>query len=461
MKRNKQAGQALVLTAIALVVLMGFAGLAIDMGVLRYEKRLQQTAADAAAIAGANNIPYGGITTGGQNASAANGFTDNGGGQISNCSGAAVGTVCVEIDSPPVDGPHAGSTGCSPAPSCYVEARVAEVHTTYFMKVLGINSEMIMARAVATDTSGGPGSGCLYSLGTPSSSIEGVNINGSATLNATTCGIEDNGNFNTKGNALIVNADTFGMYGSPNQSGPGGSVTCSATPNNCPSSMPSVQPDPLGYLTPPCGPCSPQPGPDISIDGNGNWHYTSSLTCTTACVTYSNGVYTISPGTYGSISISGVAANSLVFSPGLYIFDDSGGLSIPGNAMIGCGSGCGSGTSGQTGVTMYFTNNATITTTGTPDIQLTAGTSQYPGVLFYQDPNDPSSPTIGGDNSSYFTGALYFPTQNLTFYGNNSSYSVGMVVAESFSLSGNPTVNLTGNVGMGSNGLVKNAILVE
>jgi len=49
----------LIFTAAALVVLMGFAGLAIDMGVMRHDKRLQQTAADAAAIAGASTCHSG------------------------------------------------------------------------------------------------------------------------------------------------------------------------------------------------------------------------------------------------------------------------------------------------------------------------------------------------------------------------------------------------------------------
>src|SRR6516164_3968761 len=57
-------GQALVTVALALTVLLGFTGLAVDMGVLRYEKRLQQTAADAAAIAGASNLPFGGVVSG-------------------------------------------------------------------------------------------------------------------------------------------------------------------------------------------------------------------------------------------------------------------------------------------------------------------------------------------------------------------------------------------------------------
>ena len=54
MTRNKEAGQALIAALAALgIVLLGFAGLGIDIGYMRYEKRLQQTAADAAAIAGA------------------------------------------------------------------------------------------------------------------------------------------------------------------------------------------------------------------------------------------------------------------------------------------------------------------------------------------------------------------------------------------------------------------------
>src|SRR5271157_4037301 len=120
-KRNQEAGNILLLTALSLTVLMGFVGLAVDMGMLRYDKRLQQTAADAAAIAGANNLAYSGWQAGGQSAAVANGFTDSSGNNLASCTGAAIGTVCVEIDSPPVDGPHARAGGCSPAPSCYVE----------------------------------------------------------------------------------------------------------------------------------------------------------------------------------------------------------------------------------------------------------------------------------------------------------------------------------------------------
>src|SRR5579864_5051399 len=88
MSHRKQSGQVLAGFAVTLVVLLGFAGLAIDMGTLRYEKRLQQTAADAAATAGAQNLQFAvingnaagtGVTTGAQVASTQNGFTDGGG----------------------------------------------------------------------------------------------------------------------------------------------------------------------------------------------------------------------------------------------------------------------------------------------------------------------------------------------------------------------------------------------
>src|SRR5580704_10943740 len=77
MNRKSERGQALVFAAIGLVALLGFVGLGIDMGTLRYQKRLQQTAADAAALAGATNLPpYSGIQAGAQNAASGNGFAD-------------------------------------------------------------------------------------------------------------------------------------------------------------------------------------------------------------------------------------------------------------------------------------------------------------------------------------------------------------------------------------------------
>jgi len=130
MKLNKQSGQVLVGTAVALVVLAGFAGLAIDMGTLRYERRLQQTAADSAAMVAASNLVYNsGVALGARNAATQNGFTDSDSG--AGCVGSVLGCVSVAVNVGPSVGPHAGDTK-------YVEAIVTAVQPTYFMNIFGV-----------------------------------------------------------------------------------------------------------------------------------------------------------------------------------------------------------------------------------------------------------------------------------------------------------------------------------
>jgi hypothetical protein len=448
MRNKNQAGQALILTAVALVALIGFAGLAIDMGVMRYDKRLQQTAADAAAIAGASNLTFGGVTAGAQDAASRVGYTDNGGGLVSNCAGAAVGTICVQVNSVentggPQSGPHANSPN-------YVEVLVAVVHPTYFMRVLSINSETITARAVASNLGG---NGCMYTLGSPSSAVEGVALNGSAVLNASSCGIVDNGDYNTTGGTLTLSADTLAVAGSSNVSGGGGSVTCSS-PGPCPATGTPAATDPLSGLIPPCTSCSG--GNVINVPGGGK-----SAGCGPPGCSYSGGTYTISPGTYCSITIHGAASDHVVFNPGVYIIDgssapcSSASLQIPGNDTIT-----------GTGVTFYFTNNSTLIMNGTPTVNLTAPDSSgtYPGILMYQDPNDTNTtgPSLGGNNGTNYNGALYFPKDQLSLVGDDPSINVAIVVAGSISFSGDHTVNLTGSAGLPSGvNLIKKATLVE
>jgi hypothetical protein len=416
MTRKKESGQALVFGVVVLgIVLMGFAGLGIDVGVMRYDKRLQQTAADAAAIAGASNIAAGGVTAGAHAASKANSFTD---GQ---------NNVTVTVHNGPTSGPHNGN-------SAYVEVLVAAIQPTYFMRILGINNQTVTARAVATTLSGGVQNGCLYTLGAPPSAILGVNIIGNATLNATSCGIIDNGNFDPIIGALNVNAGTFGVSGTCNGSGCGSSsVTCADQSSaDCPAYGTPAGANPLASLTPPCSPC-----------GGGT---RQTL----------NGTRTINQGTYASITIQGNGTDT--FTPGTYIINGSGGISCTGNhTIIG------------TGVTFYFTNGATFNCQGDDAITLSAPTSgTYAGILMYQDPADTNGPSLGGNNGSSYNGVLYFPSSAVTFFGflgNSNGISVGVVIADSldmFSLGGRLTVNLSGLTGITPpTNFVKNAILVE
>lgn len=404
MRRKSEAGQALAVTVVAMVALIGFAGLGVDMGMLRYEKRLQQNAADAAAIAGANDLAFpssGGVVAAAQNASAQNGFVDNGGGQVSDCgSGAAVGTVCVQVKNPPLSGPHTSGPGAAN----YVEVLVASVQPTYFMRILGINSEGVTARAVAWSQGSGSNNGCVYTLG---SSPFGILGNGS--LQAQNCSIMDNGTLDAGVN--VLNALSVGVSG----------LLGNGTPATA---------DPFSQLTPLCpSPCVG--GTPINIPNSGT--------------------FSENPGTYSSISITGATTGNgptVTFSPGSYII--TGGFSITGNATI---SG--------TGVTFYFTNGATINASGGGsllDFQLAAPTSgPYAGILFFQDPNDTSPPLLGGDNSSQFGGVLYFPKAALTLL---ASSTIGVIDAQSLTLSGSPTINLQG-LPLGTNTVKQVATLVE
>ncbi|SPE27745.1 conserved hypothetical protein [Acidobacteriia bacterium SbA2] len=425
MLRKDEKGQALYIAAMSMLVLMGFLGLGIDMGVLRYERRLQQSAADAAAIAGASNLAYGGnaaAVAGAQKASAQNGFADNTGGTLS-CSGAtaAIGTICVQVNNPPSIGPHSAGANAS----SYVEVLVSTVQSTYFMQVLGVKKSTVTARAVAGNLSPGSGGACVYTLDPYTDGITiGISINGHPALNAPNCGVADDGNFDTKGGAYSVTAGYVSVSG---QIVGKDNVTCTdgQTASECPAGGAPPAADPLAYLTPPIADPPPPPANYPALN-------TSS----------------IQPGTYNGASFAG--NGTFVFPAGTYIFD---------GGSFTCN---GTPTFQGTGVTFYFTNGATWNCTGNDTFQLTAPSSgPYAGILMYQDRNYPSNPSIGGNVGSYFDGALYFPKATVQFFG-NTTYSAAMVVAGSISLSGNPTINVTGTSGLPPGvTLVLNSTLVE
>jgi len=97
-KRRTDAGQALVIVALGMVVLLSFLALGIDLGYLRLMKRRMQMAADAAALAGAEELIYcsssncSTLTTAAQGALTENGFT-----------GSALAKNCAPI--PPLPAP--------------------------------------------------------------------------------------------------------------------------------------------------------------------------------------------------------------------------------------------------------------------------------------------------------------------------------------------------------------------
>lgn len=453
MKRNKEAGQALVLTAVALVMLMGFAGLAIDMGVMRHEKRLQQTAADAAALAGANNLSYGGVTAAGQAASAANGFSDTGTTCSTGCPNpGSAGFVTVTINNPPASGPHAGDAN-------YVEALVTDVHPTYFMRVLGTNQQSVTARAVATNVSGGPiggGAGCVDTLGAPTKKLSGVSASGSVTVNAPTCGINDNGNFVANGGAnLNITAGSIGVSGTVTSNGTG---TITPTPV---ANVPAMG-DPI-QITPPCS--------GASCTSSGPIKITAGACTGAGCagnVTCSAGTCTIAPGNYDDLCIDN--NQTVDFSAGLFVitgasvcntgteFQVNAGSTICNSTNADCSGMMGSA---NAGVTFFMTGSGSVNINGNSTANFAAPTSgTYEGMLFYQDPSDTAPASLSGNNGTSFQGALYFPKAPLSFGGNNTttgtfngSAAFTLIIADYVTFAGNPTIELKSDLsGLQGNG---------
>ena len=273
MKRNREAGQSLILVALAMIVLISFLGLAIDFGYYRFLRRQLQTAADAAALAGAMDFTYGDYLAAGRAASAENGFTHNG------------STIIVAMSKPPTSGPYAGAAGN------YVQATVTDnAVPTFFSKIFNAAGPHLSATAVALG-----GTNCLYGLDGTTNPL---------TLKASyvtvPCGVVSNDNFTLAGGFLCAPSIQF---------------TTGAAVSTCPSrasGQPVKVPGPiLDPFCPANGCVMPQPSP-------------AALPAKGSC---SAGVYAVPPksatitqaGTYGSnycgITVTGTTAT---FAPGSY-----------------------------------------------------------------------------------------------------------------------------------------------
>ncbi|TJX14163.1 hypothetical protein E9840_06720 [Tissierella creatinini] len=137
-KFKNRDGVVLPLVALLMVVLLGFAALAVDAGSMYLDRREMTTAADAGALAGAKELS----DSNGSNVAKAKQIAT----EVSEQNGADVGEV--EADVKTVGGMQV------------IEVRVNKTKDTYFAKIFGINSTSVGARSVATwgyvkDFSGG------------------------------------------------------------------------------------------------------------------------------------------------------------------------------------------------------------------------------------------------------------------------------------------------------------------
>ncbi len=383
------SGQVMVLVCVSIVAIMGMIAVVTDFSFMQDQKNMMQTAADSAAMAGAEELNYGDLVAAGQADAASNGYTNG------------ASSVTVAINNPPSTGPNVGN-------SAYVEAIVSKPEPTYFLRVLGVNTMTVSARAVAYE---GNGPNCIYVMNPTASGA--MSANGNVTVSSG-CGLLVDSSSST-GMSLVGNvkitAPSIGVVGGYSA---GGSSSLTPTPKT----GAIAASDPLAYVAAPTvGSCAHT---NFSLSGNSG---------------SSSSPYQLYAGTYcGGITVHGNAV--LNFNAGTYVLA-GGGMSVNANT-----------TETGTGVTFYNTTGTggygAISINGGAQSNFSAPTSgPLAGILFFQDrsiPGTDAGSSISGNSSSTFDGAVYFATTTLSFNGNSSTNGYSIVVANELTLSGNATL---------------------
>jgi hypothetical protein len=372
--------------ALSLPVIIGSAGLGVEVGYWFFEERRLQTAADLAANAGAVTLRAGGddgeVLIVAEREATKNGYVP--------------GTITVHT--PPGSGPNQHDRA--------VEVLLERNLERHFTALFTQDPLKISVRAVAAYES--EQQACILALDTWAN--DAVIFIGNPTTTFDSCVVMSNS----------LADDSITIAGSADVTAPcivsagGTSVSADLTLTSCSApmeEMPQAQ-DPYEDLAEPStsGPCMSVP--------NGN----------------PNVPKTLDPGVYcGGMDLSGT--NTL--NPGIYVID-GGDLRINANAIVN-----------GDGVMFFLTNGATVHFNGSAEINLTAATSgTYAGVLMYGDRDQGNAENIfNGTADSSFTGALYFPTQQVTHNGNFSGASGCLrIVSKSIDLRGNAgfSTNCTG-----------------
>ena len=383
----RRRGYVIVTMLVSLVVLLSFLGLGIDVGYEEYVKTRMQTAADAAAVGGAQELRASGSTnlvTAAKGDAAANGFTDGSKG------------VAITVNNPP-------ATGYSTANSSAVEVLISKNVPTFFMGMIGISSGTVRARAVALL---GSGTSCFYALDPSASGAFSVSGGVNVQVN---CGIMVDSSSST---AMSVSGGSTATATYIDLTGKA-TVSGGSTVSPAPVTGVAASSDPLASL------------PKPSVGG-----------CTYTGKSVSGGAtVTLSPGTYcAGISISG--GSKVTFNPGTYILK-GGGLSLSGGSTL-TGSGV---TFFNTAATGY--GYGPISLSGGTTVTLSAPTTgSLAGILFFQDSSvgAGAASSFSGGASAILNGTLYFPTTGLSYSGGSSS-AYTIIVADTVNFSGGATLN--------------------
>jgi Flp pilus assembly protein TadG len=391
-----EEGQTTVFMALFLATfLLGFVAMGIDVESLFQGRRQAQAAADAAAVAYAEEAGNG---TAAQLAAATAMVTLNG-----------IHTTPV-INSPPTTGNYTTGSGTT-----YYEVVVSVPVPVFFAPLITHQSTVtVKGRAVAGTGLISPSCVCLE--GTTGNDL---NLSNNARLSPTSCGTTVD---SSSSNAVtIVGGATLGglAIGSVSTNWDNGSNVNnggSINPNtkvvegiatSCAPPLPAVPSysaaactaDPLSHYGSGGSSYSVGPGSTYSTTQTGN------LVC------------------YNSLTI-GSNGDTVHINPGTYVIHGGTLHFLSATAT------------GGSGVFFYLTGNASVTIDNGANVTLSAASSgTYSGTLIFQDPADTQALSIQGGASTNLSGAIYAPSSNVTF-GNGSGNMIDDLTAKTLTMNG-------------------------
>lgn len=379
----ERAGAAAAMSALLLPALIGFTGLAVDVGSWYAEKARLQTTADAAALGGAWELRRSGSTDADIEASAAeiaarNGFTQGTDDILVVTTDQAAGIVTAEV------------------------RRRAPL---FFSGLFLTEAPMVAARAVALVN---PPPACILAL---EPSAEAVNLNGNGNVTAEGCAIHLNSTapkaLSASGNGAISAAAICVGGGYSGRAG-------------------AYSPEPLTNCPPRADPFANLPVPDTA----GCDHLPTRRLL---------GRDHLRPGVYcGGIKVSGTA--DVVFEPGLYVIKN-GGLDVSGIGEVS-GEGVTFVLTGN-GADIKMSGNTEVALSA-PTSGDMAGILFYQNPAEQPDKRDVYVHQLSGGHHSRYDGVLYLPNAAVTFTGHSAAdlASASMIVARRYTFSGNGSLRI-------------------
>jgi Flp pilus assembly protein TadG len=445
---RRERGQVLVIFALVLVTLMIFAALAFDTGMMLVERRDQQNAADAAALAGARFLP--GSTADAEAAArsvaTANGFTEG------------LNSVSVDVSFP--------STG-------KIEVLIDADRSSIFGGIIGQPTWDIGSKAVAVNQDGVPAPFAMLSLEEVDCDAIQVTGNGSVTANGNiqvNSECPDGALHRGGSGSITVTAEGAACNVVGDIKDPGDKIECEK--NEGAQSIP----DPLEGLAPP----DPQGVPDAPVQEAGGTKdipdacpggaSPATAAAPAACQftsAYAGTTWRLFPGDYpGGLKLQG---GTFYLEAGIY-YIAGGGLEITGNGSAT--TSVDGGTVLDFGVLIYNTEDtdytdecAAGTATAPTDMCIQpivlngsdASIRLYPldsgtpwdGIVIFSDrnldaPGDDLQVNGSSDGTSdmEIRGTIYLPAGQIKINGNEGNVTVDQIIADKFLVNGSEGSNI-------------------